>query len=108
MKETFIVGAIVQYLDHVPGAFVWRQNVGGMTKKYVNKAGKEKVHHIKFGYEGIADIIGLYKGRFLAIECKMLGKKQTLSQLTFQADIENHGGLYILANSVDDVIEGLK
>jgi hypothetical protein len=47
-------------------------------------------------------------GQFIAIECKReKGGKQSEAQARFQKNIENHGGLYVLAKSVDEVEKAL-
>ena len=53
--------------------------------------------------KGTSDIIASYAGRFVAIEVKRLGAKQTADQATFQKNVEASGGVYILAYSVNDV-----
>jgi hypothetical protein len=71
---------------------------------------------VTYGTPGQADIQGLIEytyigkglrsmklGRFLAIEVKKPGEKQDDDQVKWQAMIERHGGLYILAHSVADV-----
>lgn len=71
-----------------------------------------------YGTPGAADIQGILRydglrfltgttpisiGRFLAIECKRPGEKQDDDQVKWQAMVERHGGLFILAYSVEDV-----
>lgn len=53
--------------------------------------------------KGTADIIAILEGRFVAIEVKRFGAKQTADQAKFQTDVETSGGIYILAYSVNDV-----
>jgi hypothetical protein len=64
---------------------------------------------IRFGLKGSADILGIIggQGKFLAIEVKTGRGRQTKEQKAFQKMIENHGGLYILARSVEDVKKAL-
>jgi hypothetical protein len=47
-------------------------------------------------------------GRFLGIEVKAPKGKQSDDQLAMQAQIENKGGLYIVARSLDDVLNALR
>ena len=58
--------------------------------------------------KGVSDIIGCYKGRFLAIEVKKPGGKLTLMQAKFLAQVEDAGGIAFVARSLDDVINKLK
>jgi ABC-type phosphonate transport system ATPase subunit len=63
---------------------------------------------IKAGFRGCSDILGMLKGgRLLAVECKSGKGKETTDQAAFGARVAADGGLYIVARSVDDVMEGL-
>lgn len=54
---------------------------------------------------GTPDLLGVWNGRALAIEVKSLKGRQREEQVAFQRAWECKGGLYILARSVDDVLE---
>ena len=86
--ETEIQRAITQYLQY-KGWFVYRNllNIGA--------------------HKGIADLTAIKNGRVVWIEVKTPHKrsKQNDDQLQFEADITAHGGEYIVARSVDDVME---
>jgi len=58
---------------------------------------------IKFGYPGSSDIIGVYKGRFLAIEVKRRKGVRKKEQIAFQRIITESGGIAIFAECVEDV-----
>ncbi len=105
LSETGLVKQILQYLGWKKNVFVWRQNTGGANYSYTNKAGKTKSYHVNFGFPGMADVIGLYKGRFLAIEAKVGKNKQQPPQKAFQDTIERYGGIYILAYELKDVAD---
>ena len=62
------------------------------------------------GLLGVPDMIGMIKpyGRFIGIEVKSKDGKQSRMQIKFMEKCRKYGGLYILARSLDDVIEGLK
>lgn len=67
--------------------------------------------------KGVADIIGIYDGRFLAIEIKMQGWKPPApgtkqykhyrEQCEFLEEVERNGGIGFFVKSVDEVIERL-
>ena len=68
--------------------------------------------------KGIADILGIYKGKFLAIEVKREGweppeptnlqaYKHFKEQQDFLISIRDNGGYAFFAQSVEDVIERL-
>lgn len=65
---------------------------------------------VSYGINGQGDVSGiLYGGKRLEIETKRpKGGMQREAQEHFQAMIEEMGGVYCLARSVDDVIRCLK
>lgn len=66
-----------------------------------------KIHQSAISYKGIADLCAVKRGRTVWIEVKALRGKQSPDQEKFQKDIEEHGGEYVLAKSIDDVAEYL-
>jgi hypothetical protein len=52
----------------------------------------------------VADILGCYKGRLLAIEVKAPGGRLSDHQQVFMARVTKEGGIAIVAYSVDAVI----
>jgi hypothetical protein len=62
-----------------------------------------KIHQSLGSYKGIADLMALKNGRTVWIEVKTDRGRQSEWQRQFQADIEAHGGTYILARSIADV-----
>ena len=78
-----------------------------------NNTGRK--HNILFGVVGGSDLLGITndrckvgKGRFLAIEVKNKKYMPTEKQLLFLETINQHGGVGILARSVEDVVKILK
>ena len=96
--EKDIQSAISQYL-RAKKIFHWRNNTGAV---------KTNNRMISFGKKGSSDIFALHQGRFYAIEVKSPKGEHRSSQKQFQSDVEVSGGIYILARSVDDVINHLK
>jgi hypothetical protein len=79
--------------------FCWRQNSGALTTPAGGFLRSADIN-------GVADIIGLLPGgRFLAVECKSDRGRQSPAQRTFQAMVEEAGGLYVLARGIDDLIK---
>lgn len=66
-----------------------------------------KIHQSAISYKGIADLCAVKRGRTVWIEVKALRGKQSPDQVKFQADVEEHGGEYVLARGIDDVAEYL-
>ncbi len=57
---------------------------------------------------GVSDIIGIWKGRYLAIEVKREGGKLTELQQRFMDRVNDEGGMAFVARSIEDVEERLK
>lgn len=51
-----------------------------------------------FGRSGIPDIVGCYRGKFIAIECKAGKNKPTALQLAEMAKIDKAGGKTVWIN----------
>lgn len=90
MPESKIVKEILAYLKNLDGCFAWKEH-GGM-----------------YGTAGLPDIICCYKGKFIGIEVKKLGEKLTRLQEITLRDIENAGGITVVAHSSREVQERLK
>lgn len=94
LSEHEIQQQIMDYLAY-KGISHWRSNVG-------------RKHYMQFGLVGSADITGLLKdGRRLEIEVKDYKGKQSMEQIKFADMIRKSNGLYILARSLDDVVDKL-
>ena len=98
IKEKDIQKGILEYLSYRKG-FFWRNNSGGFRDI--------KNHFYRFGLKGSPDILGIIPpdGRLVAIEVKSATGQMTDDQRWFQEQVEKHGGVYVLARSVQDVIE---
>ncbi len=95
MKEQDTQNQVRQYLT-LRRALAIRVNSGSRGK-------------IRFNSEkGCADIICCYKGKFLAIEMKKPGGKLSSDQAEFQLRVEAAGGVFITAESVEDVEKALR
>lgn len=104
MLEKEIQKVILQWLRLQKDAFVWRQNSGAVTRTYNGKTRFYRNQDV----EGIADIIGIWKGRPLAIEVKRPGGIPSDTQRAFLQEFENHGGIAIVATSLESVEKVLK
>jgi len=68
------------------GLLLWRNNTGAL-KDHQGRL-------VRYGLcVGSSDLIGIYKGRFVAIEVKAPGKKPTEEQYKFMQAIVNNGGI---------------
>lgn len=104
LAEKEIQASILDYLKYRKG-FFWRNNSGAFVGE---RHGKKRF--FRFGLKGSADIIGLVPpdGKFIAIEVKSKNGNQSPDQRLFQEQIEQNGGIFVLARSVQDVIEATK
>lgn len=83
---------------------VWRNNTG--VARYSNPDGSHRF--VRFGHPGSADITGIAYGRRLDIEVKQPGKKQTTKQKDYESMIKTSGGIYFVAESLDDAVSKLQ
>ena len=98
--EKEIENKILDFMSSM-GAFVWKnQSVGifdqarGVYRRSNNK------YHIK----GVPDILGIYRGRFLAIEVKSEKGIVSDDQKDFLRRFNNHNGIGFVARSHVDVV----
>lgn len=71
-----------------------------------NNSGVAKTAHgapIAFGTPGSGDILGIFKGKAIAIEVKTEVGRQSDNQKQWQKHWESRGGIYILARGPKDV-----
>lgn len=95
MKESETQKAILEWLDwkHI---FHYRNNSGAFVDS--NK------HFYRFGAVGSPDIVFVVNGQYAGIEVKASKGRQSDNQKEFQRQLEAAGGRYILAHSLDDVV----
>lgn len=104
MNEHSVQNAILRWFATQRAVRVWRQNTGVASYG----AGPNR-RTVAFGVPGAADISGILPdGRRLEVEVKSQTGRQSDQQRAFGAMIQKHQGVYIVARSVNDVIEGLK
>jgi len=83
------------------GARVFRNNVGLFTTIDGRK--------VRTGLcVGSSDLIGWYKGKFLAVEVKRPRKKPTKEQYNFIGQVNLAGGIAFYATSGDDAVNKLR
>jgi VRR-NUC domain len=98
MKESDVQRQVLDYLT-LKHIFHYRNNSGAFTRS--------DGHFYRFGTLGSPDIICVVNGQYVGIEVKAPKGKQSDHQKEFQKNLENAGGKYILAYSLDDVITTL-
>ena len=98
MNEADIQRLVMIELSRL-GAVVWRNNTG---------AYKANERYVRYGLcVGSSDIIGMYQGRFLAVEVKQPKKKPTQEQQRFINTVNENGGIAFVACCVEDVKKNL-
>lgn len=85
MKESDLIQSIARYLKTIPALFFWKEH-GGL-----------------YGTAGIPDIIVCFKGRFLALECKVGRNTPTLLQAQTIRKITDAGGIAAVVRTVEEV-----
>jgi penicillin-binding protein-related factor A (putative recombinase) len=97
IKEKWIESQILHYLG-LKGIFAWKAKTVGTydpTKKVFRK---------NAGYmKGVADILGIWRGKLLAIEVKTPTGKLSPEQKQFLSRVQEEGGIAFVARSVEDV-----
>lgn len=96
MSESQLVNEIYRYYYN-SNVFLWRANCG-------------KFRHggswIKPNIDGTPDLIGFMQpGKFVGIECKFGKGEQKDTQIKFQAECVKRDTIYILAYSLQEVID---
>jgi len=99
IKESDIQRAICDYLA-LKRYFFWRQN----TTPTFDWKTKQFRSMPKYARKGVPDIILVNGGQFIGIEVKREKGALSLEQKQFKADTELHGGTYIVARSIEDVM----
>ena len=100
-SEKEIENSILAYLQALPGCFAWKNQSTGVydPTKGIFRKSKNKFH-----LNGVSDIIGIYKGKFLAIEVKTpKNKLRPAHQKAFIEEINKRGGIAFFATSVEEV-----
>ncbi len=99
-SEAGIQNTICEYLQRKGYSF-WRQNTGGI---YDVKQSRFRALP-KFSVKGVSDIILLSGGKAYFIEVKSEKGIQSEDQKLFREFVERAGCEYLLARSLEDVID---
>jgi hypothetical protein len=96
IKESQLQDLIRLELGRVEGLVLFRNNVGNVEAR--------QGYRIAFGVGGPggADLIGIYRGRFCAVEIKTPTGRQSPDQVAFQNLVRAKGGIYVVLRSVED------
>lgn len=109
-QETTIQRRIMLALSEA-GCIIWRnETAGAWLGKVAHKTGDQVTlsgaRLNKFGLcVGSSDLIGIYLGRFLAIEVKTATGRPTKEQLNFIEQVRLNGGIAGIARSPEEALE---
>lgn len=95
MTESQLQDRIRLALGNVPGLVLWRNNCG---------TAEIRGYPVKFGVAnpGGADLIGIWNGRFVAVEIKTPTGRVSPDQIRFAELVRSKGGEYVILRSVDE------
>jgi len=94
VTESLIQDRVRLILGADPDGCWWRNNVG---------VAEVRGYKIRFGLsEGSADLVGLFRGHFVAVEIKTPTGRQSPEQRRWQGLVESKQGVYAIVRSEDD------
>lgn len=99
VKESAVLRAVrVELPRRVPGLVLWR-----------NASGYDERANQRYGLcPGAADLIGIYRGRFVALEIKRpRGGVVSEEQTMFLALVLERGGIAAVVRSVDEAVQAV-
>lgn len=76
------------------GGYAWRNNTMGVydQKRRIYRTAPKK---------GVSDVLGLFKGRFVAVEVKIGRDKLSPEQSGFLKNINHYGGIAMVAKDIE-------
>jgi hypothetical protein len=101
MTESQLQDAVRLALGADPELLLLRNNIGKAEIR-----GRWVAYGV--GGPGGADLIGIFRGRFVAVEIKTATGRQSPEQRMFQQLVERKGGVYVVLRSVEDAITWLE
>lgn len=103
-----IESKIIEWVDAHPQGFAFKVNTVGIFDP-VKRVHRKPSKWIK---KGTADVIGMWKDKFLAIEVKKPGArtdpKRLADQKKFLQEVRDRGGIAFIADSLEEVIKRLE
>lgn len=102
--EAQIKNLILDWLFLQPSCFVWQNDSVGIYDS-VNKTFRKR--NSKYCINGVSDILGIWRGKPLAIEVKSKTGVLSENQKNFLIRFKASGGIGFMARSLDDVTHNL-
>lgn len=97
--EGYVRNSICAYLAALRAFFFIHDSVGIWDPR--NKVYRTNLSPYRI--KGVADILGIWKGKFLAIEVKAPRGYPSKEQKAFLEKVRAEGGIAFIARSIDDV-----
>lgn len=120
-SEKSILNEALVLVSALPETLAWRNNTGMAWQGQQRPVRVGQTLHVErgmvvlidarpitFGLPGSADILGVSRGRAIAVETKALWGKQREQQALFQRAFSAAGGLYGLAYTPQQAVDLLK
>lgn len=104
--ESEILRNICEALD-LAGYFFWRSNNLPSIQRFGTDGGMRMRSMPKYSAKGIADIIVVDNGKFIALEVKRPGAKLRPEQAEWGLKVIKAGGNYIKVTSVEEAISAI-
>lgn len=99
--EKTIQNEIMLAVGASPRGRVWRNNTGMLPDRFGAM--------VRYGLcVGSSDLIGIWDGRFLAVEVKKPGKKASKEQEAFLGIVRKFGGIAFVAHSAAEAMAQLE
>lgn len=95
--ESQLAPVLLQILCGGTGLVLWRNNIG--FDESPRPDGSQRHIHYGVGGKGGADYVGLYAGRFVAVEMKSRGGRHESDQRAFEQLVQRTGGIYAVVRS---------
>lgn len=102
-SEKEIQNSVLDYLAILPDCMAWMNH----STAIFDPATKSFRRPSRYFRKGTSDVLGIYKGKPLAIEIKSKIGRLTKEQKDFIEEFKRHGGIAFMARSLEDVIQVL-
>jgi len=96
ISEKYLQNAIIDWLNESTEGYFWQNDSVGI---------KGRKRENRFRPNGVADVLGVIDGHFVAIEVKAPKGKVSKSQIEFSQRFSRSGGTYYVIRSIEDLTE---
>lgn len=97
-SEKDLERAIIKRLNSFDDCMVFKSSYTFSKNRKVYGA-----HQFPYAPKGVADILGIFRTKPIAIEVKWNGGRVSQDQQKFLADFKSKGGIALVINSIEDL-----